>query len=132
MAAGAVRAGDLIAVYGLLRAGEMGFEQFGLAHAFRDAGPCVLKGELFDLGRYPGLVQGEGRVIGELFEVLDPSVMARLDAWEDYWPDDPARSRYERRQTALIEPAGRNAWVYVWALGLQGATRIESGDWLTR
>ncbi|MFW6300840.1 MAG: gamma-glutamylcyclotransferase family protein [Oceanicaulis sp.] len=131
MAAGAVRAGDLIAVYGLLRAGEVGFEQFGLAHAFRDAGPCVLKGELFDLGRYPGLVQGEGRVIGELFEVLDPSVMARLDAWEDYWPDDPARSRYERRKLRLLKPQ-TEAWVYVWILGLDGARRIESGDWFRR
>ncbi|MGJ3230591.1 MAG: gamma-glutamylcyclotransferase family protein [Oceanicaulis sp.] len=129
---GAVRRGDLIAVYGLLRAGEVGFEQFGLAHAFRDAGPCMLAGELWDLGRYPGLVEGEGRVLGELFEVRDPSVMADLDAYEDYWPHDLARSRYERRRVDLIEPAGRQAWVYLWRLDLDGAVRIESGDWLKR
>ncbi|MGX6648153.1 gamma-glutamylcyclotransferase family protein [Maricaulaceae bacterium MS644] len=131
MAGGVVRAGDLIAVYGLLRAGQSGFAQFGLAHAFRDAGPCVLKGELWDLGRYPGLVDGEGRVLGELFEVMDPSVMARLDVFEDYWPGDPARSRYERRKVQLAEP-DREAWVYVWILGLNDARRIESGDWLNR
>lgn len=131
MAGGDVKAGDLIAVYGLLRAGETGFEQFGLAHAFKDAGPCVLTGELWDLGRYPGLVEGEGRVLGELFEVLDPTVMTRLDAFEDYWPRDPARSRYERRKVQLIEP-DRQAWVYVWLLGLDAARRIESGDWLNR
>ncbi|MEQ8432818.1 MAG: gamma-glutamylcyclotransferase family protein [Oceanicaulis sp.] len=126
-----VKAGDLIAVYGLLRAGETGFAQFGLAHAFRDAGPCVLTGELWDLGRYPGLMEGEGRVLGELFEVIDPSVMTRLDAFEDYWPGDPARSRYARRKVQLIEP-DHEAWVYVWILGLDAASRIESGDWLNR
>jgi len=126
-----VRAGDLIAVYGLLRGGEVGFEQFGLAHAFRDAGPCVIKGKLWDLGRYPGFVEGEGRVAGELYEVVDPSVMGELDAWEDYWPGDPARSRYERRKVRLMEP-DREAWVYVWVLGLDGARRIAGGDWLTR
>ncbi len=131
MAGGDVKAGDLIAVYGLLRAGETGFAQFGLAHAFRDAGPCMLTGELWDLGRYPGLVDGEGRVLGELFEVIDPSVMTRLDAFEDYWPGDPARSRYERRKVQLIEP-DRQAWVYVWLLDLGAARRIESGDWLNR
>lgn len=126
-----VKAGDLIAVYGLLRGGEVGFERFGLAHAFKDAGPCVIEGELWDLGRYPGFVEGAGRVAGELFQVVDPGVMAELDAWEDYWPDDPARSRYERRKISLVEPR-REAWVYVWILGLDDARRIESGDWFDR
>ena len=129
--ADAVKSGDLIAVYGLLRAGESGFAQFGVANAFTDAGPCVIEGELWDLGRYPALVPGEGRVIGELFEVLDPYVMPDLDAFEDYWPGDPARSRYGRRKVRLIEP-DREAWVYVWLLGLDGARRIESGDWFRR
>ena len=126
-----MKTGDRIAVYGLLRAGETGFARFGLARAFRDAGPCVLRGELWDLGRFPAFIEGEGRVAGELFEVLDASVMAQLDAWEDYWPDDPARSRYERRRVRLIEPAAR-AWVYVWVRGLDEARRIASGDWLMR
>jgi gamma-glutamylcyclotransferase (GGCT)/AIG2-like uncharacterized protein YtfP len=131
MAHGEVKAGDLIAVYGLLRAGETGFAQFGLAHAFKDAGPCVIAGELWDLGRYPGLVDGEGRVLGELFEVIDPAVIGKLDAFEDYWPGDPARSRYDRRKVHLLEP-DRQAWVYVWRLALDHAARIETGDWLAR
>lgn len=131
MAGGAVKAGDFIAVYGLLRAGQSGFDRFGLAHAFREAGPCVIKGELWDLGLYPALVEGEDRVLGELFEVLDPDVMADLDAFEDYWPGEPARSRYERRKVRLVEP-DRDAFVYVWLLGLDDARRIESGDWFKR
>jgi gamma-glutamylcyclotransferase (GGCT)/AIG2-like uncharacterized protein YtfP len=126
-----VRSGDSIAVYGLLRAGESGFARFGLANAFRPRGPCVIPGELWDLGRFPGLVAGAGEVVGELFELVDASVMPRLDAFEDYWPDDPDRSRYDRVKLQLAEP-DRQAWVYVWRLGLQAATRIESGDWFKR
>ncbi len=126
-----VRAGDAIAVYGLLRAGESGFARFGLADAFRPLGPCVIPGALWDLGRFPGLVAGPGEVVGELFELVDVSVMPRLDAFEDYWPDDPDRSRYDRVKLQLIEP-DRSAWVYIWRLGLEAATRIESGDWFKR
>lgn len=126
-----VRAGDAFAVYGLLRAGESGFARFGLEQAFAPLGPCLLTGKLYDLGTYPGLVEGEGQVVGEIFEVRDPSVMPRVDAFEDYWPDDPARSRYERRKVRLIEP-DRDAWVYVWVLGVEDARLIQSGDWFKR
>jgi gamma-glutamylcyclotransferase (GGCT)/AIG2-like uncharacterized protein YtfP len=128
---GAVGKGDAVAVYGLLRAGESGFERFGLAGAFAPLGPCVIPGLLYDLGTYPGLVAGQGRVIGELFEVRDPSVIPALDAFEDYWPDDPDRSRYDRVRVQLLEP-DREAWVYGWRLGLDTAVLIESGDWLKR
>ena len=128
---GQVESGDLIAVYGLLRAGESGFSQFGLANAFRSAGSCLIPGRLYDLGAYPGLVHGKGAVIGELFEVVDASVMGKLDAFEDYWPDDPDRSRYERVRLQLVNDP-RQAWVYVWCLGLDQARLIKSGDWLNR
>ncbi|XBQ16308.1 MAG: gamma-glutamylcyclotransferase family protein [Oceanicaulis sp.] len=125
------KAGDLFAFYGLLRAGERGFAQFGLADAFLDRGPCVISGELWDLGAYPGLVARPGQVIGELFELVDASVLADLDAFEDYWPGEPERSRYERVKVQLIAPDAE-AWVYVWRLGLDEARHIESGDWFDR
>jgi gamma-glutamylcyclotransferase (GGCT)/AIG2-like uncharacterized protein YtfP len=123
--------GDLIAVYGLLRAGESGFAQFGLADAFKAAGPCIMPGDLYDLGAYPGLVLGKGRVLGELFEVVDVSVKGQLDAFEDYWPDDLEQSRYERVKLSLIDDP-RSAWVYVWRRGVENARFIDSGDWLNR
>ena len=126
-----VKAGEAFAVYGLLRAGESGFAQFGLEHAFAPLGPCVLPGQLYDLGAYPGLVDAPGEVIGELFEVRDASVMPRVDAFEDYWPEDRARSRYERRKVRLVEP-DRDAWVYIWILDVEDARLIESGDWFRR
>lgn len=127
-----VQTGDRIAVYGLLRAGETGFAKFGLARAFKALGPCTIPGRLYDLGSYPGLVEGDGAVAGELFEVLDAAVMPTLDAWEDYWPCDPERSRYERVRIDLLTPADARAWVYVWRKDLDTARLIESGDWLQR
>ena len=126
-----VRKGDAIAVYGLLRAGESGFARFGLADAFKPVGPCLIPGALWDLGRFPGLVAGAGEVVGELFEITDASVMPTLDAFEDYWPDDPDRSRYDRIKLRLIQP-NRAAWVYVWRLGLEEGAPIPSGDWFKR
>lgn len=125
----AVKAGDAFAVYGLLRKGASGFAQFGLERAFRPLGPCRIPGLIYDLGGYPGLVDGEGAVIGELFEVADPSVIARLDTFEDYYPQAPDRSRYLRRQITLLTPACK-AWVYLWNLPVTGFARVESGDWL--
>lgn len=125
----AVRAGDAIAVYGLLRPGAGAYERFGLDRAFAPLGPCVIAGRLYDLGGYPGLAAGPGRVRGEVFEIRDPSVMPALDAFEDYWPDAPERSRYDRRRITLVEPA-REAWVYLWRLDTEGRAEVAGGDWL--
>jgi len=127
-----VRDGDLIAVYGLLRAGQSGFARFGLAGAFEARGPCRIPGLLYDLGDYPGLVGGPGQVRGELFAVRNALVMPRLDAFEDYWSGDKSRTRYERRRLTLAQPEGLEAWVYVWVCPLTGARAIPSGDWLAR
>ncbi|MFN3835451.1 MAG: gamma-glutamylcyclotransferase [Glycocaulis sp.] len=124
-----VRAGDAFAVYGLLRKGASGFAQFGLERAFRPLGPCRISGLIYDLGGYPGLTEGEGEVAGELFAVADPSIIAKLDAFEDYYPHAPARSRYLRRQITLLTPA-RKAWVYVWNRPVEGAPLVAHGDWL--
>ena len=79
-----VKAGEAFAVYGLLRAGESGFAQFGLEHAFAPLGPCVLPGQLYDLGAYPGLVDAPGEVIGEM------SLMDRKGASANIVADGPA------------------------------------------
>jgi len=126
-----VREGDLLAVYGLLRKGESGFARFGLAQAFEHVGPCLIPGKLYDLGDYPGLIASEGRVIGELFRVIDISVMPQLDRFEDYDPADELRSRYLRREVALIEPE-IIAWVYLWNQSVENCKPIASGDWLAR
>lgn len=124
-----VRPGDSFAVYGLLRKGASGFAQFGLEQAFRPLGPCRIPGIIHDLGGYPGLVAGEGEVVGELFEVVDATVIAQLDAFEEYDPAAEHASRYLRWRLRLLAPEA-DAWVYVWNRPVTGFPRVGNGDWL--
>jgi gamma-glutamylcyclotransferase (GGCT)/AIG2-like uncharacterized protein YtfP len=84
-------------VYGLLRPGFEGAELLGTA---RSLGAATTQGLLYDLGGFPGLVAGDGRVQGELCEVAADRLPA-IDAFEDYDPDDPAGSLYIRRTVTV-------------------------------
>jgi len=87
-----------------------------------------LEGRLFDMGEWPTLVLGGGIVHGELFEVLDVAVFAKLDPFEECDPADPGRSRYTRERVALVEPE-TEAWVYVANEPVPHDALIESGSW---
>ncbi|MFM9951234.1 MAG: gamma-glutamylcyclotransferase [Saprospiraceae bacterium] len=57
-----------------------------------------LPGRLYDLGGYPGLVylpQQQNRIYGHVFGLTNPEmVLAKLDAYEMYYPEAPERSEY--------------------------------------
>ena len=118
----------LIAVYGSLRAGCALPNQPDLAAGLKDLGRCILAGALYDLGDYPGLLPGRGRVIGELYELRDPGVLVVLDEYEEYDRRAPSQSEYVRRLARLIEPAV-DAWVYYYNRGVDPRSRVASGDW---
>lgn len=123
---------DWIAFYGSLMQGLGGLDKLGLGDQLRFAGPCLIAGELFDLGAYPGLRRGSGRVIGELYAIRGADVLARLDEFEAFDPERPSQSLYLRERTALIRPARTEAWLYIYngSNGLPDpSTRIPSGDW---
>ncbi|MCG8442814.1 MAG: gamma-glutamylcyclotransferase [Caulobacterales bacterium] len=132
MSAGAVvaplRAGDLLAVYGLLRPGCGGLETLGLERAARALGPCRLPGALYDLGAYPGFVLGAGETSGELLRLLAARAGPALDAYEDFDPRHPRRPGYVRERVRLAAPRV-TAWVYVWRGPLAGRAPIAGGDW---
>jgi len=94
-----------LAVYGTLRRADGMQEKLGVAALLRFERACVIPGRLIDLGAYPGLIEAEGRVPGELFQVLDPTAWPILDEYEG--------EEYERRRTVLLEPRAE-AWVYVY------------------
>lgn len=96
---------ERLAVYGTLRRGFDVQAKLGVSGRLRFERPCVIPGRLIDLGDYPGLLPGDGRVPGELFGVLDPAVWPILDEYEG--------EEYERRRTDLLEPRVK-AWVYVY------------------
>ncbi len=98
---------ELIAVYGSLLSDMGGAEDLGVTEQLRLVGPCEIGGVLYDLGRYPGLVLGNGIVHGEIYELADPAVLERLDAYESYQPANPEGSLYIRRLVRLARPGLR-------------------------
>lgn len=97
-------------------------------------GPATIQGVLFRISWYPGLVEGDGRVHGEVFRLSDPaSSLAWLDAYEGIVPADPAghRGEYERvERTVLLESGGSlTSWVYLYCADVSRAEVMPEGRW---
>lgn len=114
---------DRLAVYGTLRPGGRAYAAFGLATRTRHLGPCHIPGRIVDLGGYPGLLPGGGRVAGDLLELVDAALVGELDAYEG--PD------YRRGEIILIEPAV-TALVWHWHGQIDGAAPVPGNDWTRR
>ncbi len=99
-------------------------------HGARFTGPAQVPGRLVDVGRYPGLLLGDGVVSGEVYEV-DDAHLARLDVVEDMVPGDRAASQYWREEvTVLSGPLqGQPVQTYVYNRPTNGCTPISHGDY---
>jgi gamma-glutamylcyclotransferase (GGCT)/AIG2-like uncharacterized protein YtfP len=120
---------ELLAVYGTLMSGQEYEGRPDVETLLRPVGPCRIAGGLYSEGDYPWLVEGEGEVAGELYEVLDPdTTLPLLDAYEDEGRHtEDGAGRYERRRVRLIEP-DVEAWVYLWD-GPERGQPLDDGDW---
>ena len=130
---GPVSPGDLFFFYGTLKQGAQGApDHLDLASAGSFLGPASIRGDLYHLGDYPGVIRGRGVVHGTRFRFDDLSILAVLDDYEGVTPELDA-SLYLRRLTPLIdrnrEPTGARAWVYWYNQSVQDRTRIENGVW---
>ncbi len=119
----------LLAVYGLLRPGLSGWRRFDLNRRTTHLGPCRIAGRLVDCGGYPGLIAGQGVVVAGLLAISDRGLIAELDIFEDYWPDDPQRSEYIRREARLIGKAV-GVQSYFYARACDDMPIVANGDWL--
>ncbi len=119
---------NYFATYGTFRSAAARRETPAFAAA-RDVGPCILPGRLYQMGVYPVIKFGGGRVAGELFEMPWQFDFRVFDIYEDYNPANPDACRYVRRRIRLIEPKVE-AWVYLYVWPTDGSTFIRSGDWL--
>jgi gamma-glutamylcyclotransferase (GGCT)/AIG2-like uncharacterized protein YtfP len=101
----------------------------------RRVGRGLVRGRLYDFGRYPGVVLAERgpRVQGEVFALpQDPEVLRRLDRYEGFLPGSPARSEFVRRSWPVTVP-GRETlmcWVYEYARPPGQAALILGGNYL--
>ena len=88
------------------------------------------RGILYDVGRYPAMVSGDGTVVGEVYD-LEPEQLKTIDLLEGYEEKYPSRSHYIRvRLPVIFEDAKSDqAEVYLYNRIVQGLTLIESGDY---
>ena len=128
-AAGSAPAPRHIFFYGTLMRGFPLRERAGIDGWIRLAGCGEVTGALFDLGFYPGLTEADGRVRGEVYELVaaDP-LLARADAIEHFERTDPAASEYVRRAVACRLDDGRtlDAWTYFYNRSV-AAARTRAG-----
>lgn len=100
-------------------------------------GQSVIRGKMYDIGRYPGAVRGAdeepGSIIGEVLKITHPKKVLRiLDQYEGFDPEMPERSEYRRELIAVQLPNGKEvmAWVYWYNLPVAGKRRIRNNDYL--
>ncbi len=119
-----------VVFYGSLMRGLGATLRLGIDQRLRFVGPCTVAGELYDLGDWPGLRTGNGRVVGEIHALLDDEVLGILDGFEDYDAKRPRESMYLRERVPLLDSGGgETAWTYVYNQVPDAIARIPHGDW---
>jgi gamma-glutamylcyclotransferase (GGCT)/AIG2-like uncharacterized protein YtfP len=122
---------DLFFVYGTLKVGGYFAKQFD---DFRiNTIEAEIEGyDLFDLGSFPGIKPGKGKVIGELHEYRDPEKVTRyMDSIEGYQPE-LRDGMYLRRRIPVKTITGdiKEANVYVFNLKIpEYSKKLKSGIW---
>jgi gamma-glutamylcyclotransferase (GGCT)/AIG2-like uncharacterized protein YtfP len=107
-------------VYGTLRPAHAPPEISDVVDALKPLGPATIRARLYDFGAYPGVILDDHtteKVTGQIFDLPpDPTIIARLDEYEDYRPYDPANSLFKRLRTTATLPDGSHklCWVYVY------------------
>lgn len=118
-------------VYGTLMSG--GENHLLLAPHAELIGPGRMRGRLFVVDYYPGLVETEDpgeTVVGEVWRVLEPDLLPELDDFEGCTEAPPLFVRASR--TVMLDGGSPlAAWVYVYARSPSGLQSILSGDWRT-
>ena len=93
--------------------------------AARVVGRGTVRGTLYHLGEYPGLVESDGdaRVPGVILELDDDAALARLDRYEGV-----DEGLYVRRLVAVARDDGAvdEAWIYFYARPVAGRQRIAA------
>jgi gamma-glutamylcyclotransferase (GGCT)/AIG2-like uncharacterized protein YtfP len=82
-----------------------------------------VRGTLVDLGHYPGLLEGRGTVVGEVYRVERPELLPVVDREEGY--------NFERCRALVRLAGGRRvrAWVYRYRGPRERVTLIPEGDY---
>ena len=108
--------------YGTLQPKKAPPEMREAVKALKPVAKGSVRGELYDLGQYPGAVfqnGTNGRVIGTVLRLprrkdLNDHILRVLDDYEGVDPDNPKRGLFVRREMPVRTRNGRRlkCWVY--------------------
>ena len=103
-----------------------------LAARARFAGEARIRGRLLSLGWYPGLIAGDGWVLGEVYDSSDePELLSILDRYEGCAEDNPQPHEYRRVQRSvqlLSTEESIVAWTYEYCGAIAEQHLIPRGD----
>ncbi|GGH00800.1 gamma-glutamylcyclotransferase family protein [Mucilaginibacter phyllosphaerae] len=93
-----------------------------------------IKGLLYDIGEYPGLIintHAEGFVLGSVVKLHQPAEGLKvIDDYEGVGPEQDQPNLYLRTiQTIITAKGPADAWVYIYNLPVAGLPVIASGNY---
>ena len=129
---------ELLFVYGTLRKDSNHPMHHLLARNSTYFGEGRVRGEMYDLGRYPGIVLNAGSpefAHGEVYGIKSDHASETLRILDDYegcGPENPEPHEYIRQRVPVILVGGKGvvAWAYVLGTLPKGAARVPTGDYL--
>ncbi len=125
---------QLLFVYGtLLRRSPHPMARF-LNERATYLGAAKIAGRLYNLGRFPGLVQGEPGdwVFGDLYDLGDEAArtLADLDRYENEESTPEALFERQLAEVIVADGATQSAWVWWFRGKVDPQQRIPSGRYL--
>jgi len=117
-----------IAFYGSLRKGFSNSLSQTALDSLEYIGPCTIRGKIYDLKHYPALKPGEGEVVGDLFRILDKSILPIIDAYELQDNSNPHLAGFKRKAVKLAAPK-LVCWVYYYQGTVEPRQYISTGNW---
>lgn len=119
---------EYLFVYGTLM---KGMERHECLEASTFLGAAEASGDLYDLGEYPGLVKGDGVVVGELYQINE-ILLCLIDEIEEFSSTDVKNSLYRREKDRVtLRACGKtySAYLYIYNQHVpEHAEKIFDGD----
>ena len=124
---------DYLFAYGTLIPGCEPAQMNSVCSRLELIGEATARGVLYDLGAYPGVVEGDGTVHGVVLRV-PPDAWPAMDAYEGCPTPGGGEGLFRRVMTRATLADGRelDCWLYVYDLDLRGHRAVLSGDWRRR
>jgi very-short-patch-repair endonuclease/gamma-glutamylcyclotransferase (GGCT)/AIG2-like uncharacterized protein YtfP len=125
---------NLLFIYGTLLPGVELAEMSAVCGQLKTLGPAVVRGKLYDLGPYPGVIlDSAGTTQGQIVHVPTNEVWKTLDEYEACPLPDSPDGLFRRVRTSAMLANGEpiDCWIYVYNRPLNGSAIVEGGCWLT-